>query len=243
MLWRLKKNIFMLLPLLSYSLKNSFNQYPSIYDQVFQRPSFLQGFTPNPLHTVFFVLRIRALIITYLVLQVLVAQKIGKELENRNSLLCSFLQSAVTSALLGPNILISTPFFNACSLYSSINVRASFTHLRTTAQITGRWCHRDTILGSLLQILAKLLSDIIARIQNAAFCQKNKIHFERTRRVLQYFVGFGAPVSAESSGALSRPLVAKHKTAVGICVVRYQAVRHKAIRCFLPGFFLWHILT
>jgi len=75
----------------------------------------------------------RVLTVTYLVLQVLVALKIGKELEKRNSSLRSFLQSAVTSALLGPSILISTPFFNACSLYSSINVRASFTHLRTTA--------------------------------------------------------------------------------------------------------------
>jgi hypothetical protein len=41
-----------------------------------------------------------------------------------------------------------------------------------------------------------------------------------------------APGSAESSGALSRPLLAKHKTTVGIRVLRYQTVRHKAVRCY-----------
>lgn len=85
------------------------------------------------LYTVFFFLRMHALNTTFLVLQVLVALIIGKELKKLNSSLCSFLQSAVTSALLGPNILISAPFFNACSLFSSINVRTSFTRLRITA--------------------------------------------------------------------------------------------------------------
>jgi hypothetical protein len=50
--------------------------------------------------------------------------------------LCSFLQSPVTSFLLGPNILLSTLFSITLSLCSSLNVRDQVSHqYRTTGKI------------------------------------------------------------------------------------------------------------
>jgi hypothetical protein len=50
-----------------------------------------------------------------------VVGKAGPELSSlRSSSLCNFLQLAVTSSLLGPNILISTLFSNVLSLCSSL---------------------------------------------------------------------------------------------------------------------------
>jgi hypothetical protein len=46
----------------------------------------------------------------------------GKEYISLSSALCSFIHSAVTSSLLGPNILLSTVFSNTLSLSSSLNV-------------------------------------------------------------------------------------------------------------------------
>jgi hypothetical protein len=43
-------------------------------------------------------------------------------------LLCSLLHSAVTSFLLGPNILLSTLFLSTLSLYSSFSVRDQVSH-------------------------------------------------------------------------------------------------------------------
>jgi hypothetical protein len=53
-----------------------------------------------------------------------------------SSWLRSFLQSPVTSSLIGPNILFSTLFSNTLSLRSSLNVREKVLHpYRTSGQI------------------------------------------------------------------------------------------------------------
>jgi hypothetical protein len=49
--------------------------------------------------------------------------------------LCSFLQSPVTSSLLGPNILLKTLFSNTLSLCSCRNIRDQFVPYRTTGKI------------------------------------------------------------------------------------------------------------
>jgi hypothetical protein len=51
----------------------------------------------------------------------------GEEYMLWSSSLCSFLQSAGLSSLLGPNILLSTQFSNTLSLCSSLNVRENRT--------------------------------------------------------------------------------------------------------------------
>jgi hypothetical protein len=51
-------------------------------------------------------------------------------------LICSFLQSPVTSSLFGPNNLLSTLFSNTLSLCSSLNARDKVSHpYRTTGKI------------------------------------------------------------------------------------------------------------
>jgi hypothetical protein len=53
-----------------------------------------------------------------------------------SSILCSFLQSPVTSYLFGPNIFLSTLFSNTLSLCFSLNVRDQVSHpYSTTAKI------------------------------------------------------------------------------------------------------------
>ena len=66
---------------------------------------------------------IRATCATHLSLLDFITQKVlGEEYISLSTSLCSFLQSPVTSSLLGPNILLSTLFSNTLSLRSSINV-------------------------------------------------------------------------------------------------------------------------
>ena len=49
---------------------------------------------------------------------------------------CSFLHSPVTSSLLGPNILLNTPFSSTISLCSSLNVNDQVSHpYKTTGKI------------------------------------------------------------------------------------------------------------
>jgi hypothetical protein len=52
----------------------------------------------------------------------------GEEYKSLSSTLCSFLHSPVTSSLLGPNILLSTIFFNTLNLRSSLNVSNQVSH-------------------------------------------------------------------------------------------------------------------
>ena len=60
----------------------------------------------------------------------------GEEYRLFSSSVCSFLHYHVTSSLLAPNILLSTPFSNTLSLRSSLNVRDQVSHQhRTTGKI------------------------------------------------------------------------------------------------------------
>jgi hypothetical protein len=53
---------------------------------------------------------------------------VGEEYRPLSSSRCRFLHSLVTSVLLGPNILLSTPFSNPLSLRSSLNVSDHVSH-------------------------------------------------------------------------------------------------------------------
>ena len=57
---------------------------------------------------------------------------IGCEVKSLSSSLYSFLHSAVTSSLLGPNILLNTLFANTLSLRSSLSVSDQVSHLYKT---------------------------------------------------------------------------------------------------------------
>ena len=59
----------------------------------------------------------------YLILLDLITQIIfGEKYSSLSSLLCSFMHSPVSSSLVGPNILLSTPFSNTFNLRSSLYV-------------------------------------------------------------------------------------------------------------------------
>jgi hypothetical protein len=61
---------------------------------------------------------------------------LGKEYRSFSSSLCSFLNSPVTSSLLGPNTLLSTLFWNTFSLHSSLSVSDQVSHPhKTTGKI------------------------------------------------------------------------------------------------------------
>jgi len=61
---------------------------------------------------------------------------LGDEYKSLSSSLCNFLQSPVTSSVLGPNILLSTLFSNTLSLHSSLNVKNQVSHpYKTTGEI------------------------------------------------------------------------------------------------------------
>ena len=65
----------------------------------------------------------------YIMLLDLITQIIlGEEHRSLSSSLCSFLNSPVTSYLLGPNVLLSTLFSNTLSLSSSFNVSDKVSH-------------------------------------------------------------------------------------------------------------------
>ena len=55
-------------------------------------------------------------------LVVIIRMTFGEEYRSLSSSLCSFLHSAVSSSLLGPNILLSTLLSNTFSLLSTLNV-------------------------------------------------------------------------------------------------------------------------
>ena len=61
---------------------------------------------------------------------------LGEQYRSLSSSLCSFLQSPVTSSLLGPNIFLNTLFSNTLSLRSSLNVSDQVSHpYKTTGKI------------------------------------------------------------------------------------------------------------
>ena len=73
---------------------------------------------------------------------------IGRGVQIISSSLCSFLDSPVTSSLLGTNILLRTLFSNTRSLSSSLNVSDQFSH---TYKATGRKYHYIQIKKFLAQ--------------------------------------------------------------------------------------------
>ena len=61
---------------------------------------------------------------------------LGEDYRPLSSSSCSFLNSPVTSTLLGPNILLNTLFSNTLSLHSSLNVSDQVSHpYKTTGKI------------------------------------------------------------------------------------------------------------
>ena len=71
----------------------------------------------------------------------------GKEYRSLSSALCNFLNSPVTSSLLGPNTLLNTPFSNTLSLRSSLNVSDQVSHpYRTMGNIKVLYIHTTYIV-------------------------------------------------------------------------------------------------
>jgi hypothetical protein len=63
-----------------------------------------------------------------IVLDLIILIKLGEGYKLWSSVLCSFLQPPVTLFLVGPNILLSTLFWNILGLCSSVNVRVQVSH-------------------------------------------------------------------------------------------------------------------
>ena len=73
----------------------------------------------------------------------------GERCRSWSSLLHSLLHFAVTSSLLGPNILLSTLFLNPLSLYSSLDVRYYVSH---PYKATGKILFLDILIFTFLDI-------------------------------------------------------------------------------------------
>jgi hypothetical protein len=65
----------------------------------------------------------------------LITRILGQQYRSLSSSLCNFLHSPVTSSLLGPNILLNTPFSNTLNLRSALNMSDQVSH---PYKITGR---------------------------------------------------------------------------------------------------------
>jgi hypothetical protein len=77
---------------------------------------------------------------------------LGEQYRSLSTSLCSFLFSAVTSSLLGPNILLNTLFSNNLSLCSSLNLSDQVSlPYRTTVKIIVLYILIFIILHSKLQ--------------------------------------------------------------------------------------------
>jgi len=63
-----------------------------------------------------------------ILLDLITRTTLGEQYRSLSYTLCSFLHSPVTWSLLGPNILLSTPFSNTLSLLSSFNVIEQVSH-------------------------------------------------------------------------------------------------------------------
>ena len=91
-------------------------------------PGSPSGFLTKALYTPL-LSTLRAIRPTYLILLDFITRAIlGEQYRSVSSSLCSFLQSPVTSSLIGPNILLNTLFSNTFSLRSALNVSDQVTH-------------------------------------------------------------------------------------------------------------------
>jgi len=68
---------------------------------------------------------IRAACPAHLILAFITRKILGEQYRSLSSTICSFLQSTVTSSLLGPNILLKTLFSDTLSLRSSLSVSSA----------------------------------------------------------------------------------------------------------------------
>jgi hypothetical protein len=83
----------------------------------------------------------------------------GDEYKLWSSPLYNFLYSPVTSSLVGPNILLSTLFSNALSLYFSLNVRDQVSHpYKKLAELYVPTTHKIFLIALLLAILSLCFS-------------------------------------------------------------------------------------
>ena len=77
---------------------------------------------------------------THLILLDFITRTIlGEEYRSLSSSLCNFLHSPVTSSLLGPNILLNTPFLNTYPIITETQT--------THAQINETWSTRSTLFS------------------------------------------------------------------------------------------------
>ena len=109
--------------------------YPPTKAWVFQVVSFLKFLFQHPVSPLLAL--IRATRPAHLILLDLIARTIlGEQYRSLRSSVCSLFHSLVTSSLLYPNILLSTPFSNTFSLRSSLSVSDQVSHpYKTTGKI------------------------------------------------------------------------------------------------------------
>jgi hypothetical protein len=96
---------------------------------------------------------------------------LGEEYKLRNSSLCSFLHSPVTSSLIGRNILINTLFSNTCNLCSTLNVRDQVTHTyKTIGKLIVLYNNKQVLIIGLCILLRVYQLNIgITSVRNKVF--------------------------------------------------------------------------